>query len=301
MSIETIKSNYSHSRINYIERFMLLWLTFNAWYNDNDKSDKNKCLEIGRVLSAVDNDVVFVNYKEEMLRLNDITEPKLASLVKEIDKLSSRDHVDQYGNLHTSHIDTTSIKYKIIVRNGNTHTTFLTLLGELLPNVTEKEKETHKLLNKIKLFSFREKDEDTYFRKIYNVYNKMMGSEKHITSEYDAIKHIQELLSQYNIVQLGELLYSTDVDSRSFPSQEDIESGFILKSMQNDFYENSLKELLKLELSLLYKLRCLIFHGDIDMNVVVNPDINEIAKTAYEALDNILYPLMSTNSISVAE
>lgn len=290
---DIIKSNYLHARINYIERFMFLWLPFNTWYNDvwfNSHSEKGR--EIDRVAFTVNDNDILEHYRVEMSKLNDITEPKLASLVKDIDNLSKRDCIDEYGNHHTSYIDTTSTKYKIIASQSNVHTTFLSTLNSL-PNVTKEEGEgnIHALLKKIRIYSFEEVDGGTYFKNIYKTYSKEMDSEKGIAEKYDAVGHIRGLLYHHNIAQYGELLYKADGDMKDFPSQEDIENGFTLKHTLDDSYENSVKELLELELTLLYKFRCAIFHGDIDMNITGNPDMNNIAKSAYEALDNILYSL----------
>jgi hypothetical protein len=49
--------------------------------------------------------------------------------------------------------------------------------------------------------------------------------------------------------------------------------------------------LLEDELTVMYKFRCMLFHGDINMDIKMSPAENEVAKFAYEALDALLLPL----------
>ena len=271
-----ITNNYKFSRVNYTDAFLKLWVAFNGYYPKSEGS------ELERAKSVAENSDFFNNYFNSLFEL--VPDRRVEFLLMCIEDLSNRTTTDTNGNQHVSNVDDTSTKYKVHSDMSNVHTVFFKLARNANPVLLSGEK-SH--VDKTRFCHDKNKriDHDTVISAPYNSYNKYLATESGIVFLSDFINNLPTILSNRGILQVGELLFADN--SASFnklgdeTKHEDTKNEKLI-----EFKQNSAKELLKLELNLLYKLRCAIMHGDIDIEN--DSDADELSKAAYNALDSMM-------------
>lgn len=277
MNNKIAKQNYINSRVDYSQSFIVLWASFNGQYNQNS----NKKHEIDRITDFVTVEGVFTKYLEGLIRIANPEDRKIKYLLAEVEILSNREGIDSNGNKQLSHIDTTGTKYKIISDNSDVHTIFLKSAISVPPKWLSSQGEL--ISGRISLFFDIKNNKSLFDRVYYDAYHPFAAN--YLPWQFDAVKHIPLILSRLEILQYGEILFS-NTRINFLTALSNIDTWVLTnEDTYDEFQSKNAMELLKLELSLLYGFRCALAHGDIDFR---NEKVNNFAKKAYEALDDII-------------
>jgi hypothetical protein len=273
---EKVASNYRFSRVNYTDAFMKLWVAFNGYYPDG------KPPEINRVLSVVERPDFFGNYFTKLFEIT--PDRRVEFLLKCIEDLSTRTGIASNGSTFTEKTDDTSTKYKVHSDTGNVHTAFFRAARSADPILFD-GKTDH--LDKTRFCHDKggPDNTDTVINGPYISYKKYLATETGIVFYADFLNTLPVILSHRGILQVGELLF-TEISNQF----NDLSNEIAFEETNSDtlgaFRKDSAKKLLVLELTLLYKLRCTIMHGNIDIQNDENADI--LSKAAYNALDSMM-------------
>lgn len=294
---EILQSNFEASRLDYVGAFIRLWVSFNTWYNDQSTESS----ELRRVLHTRREKVIANRYWANMENLkNPAYNDNFEHII---------DTVVGVSTTPSGTVDSTGFRYRLICNRANIHTRFLALcisdpiLKDWCHGITQFNTETRK---------------DALFGQVYIPYKKYMFD--HIYKRFDAVQDIPTELETMGIKQYGCTLYhkqkesSLHSDNCNLVSISDIYgSNFlsvraraskyksrtaVLKAYPSAgregklyrWHESSNLDIMQRELLLLYKLRCSIIHGDRDAK---SADVQEIARHAYDALDDLMSPLFS--------
>ena len=296
---EILRNNFKASRIDFVGAFIRLWVSFNTWYNDYS----NARSELNRVLSSAKSSTISTRYWDELNNLNNAAHnDNYQHIIDTVVDASTVSYKDSNGNPAGWTNDSTGFVYRLRCNRTNAHTDFI----RACIDDTDLVDWGHGLVQ----FN-TETRADKLFKEVYFGYKQYMFN--HMYLKFDAFNGIPDALSNMGIKQYGcTLIHQLDnkhAEKSEITSLKEIyghkfiglrnkalkfnSKNAVLKAYPKVGYKGKLyrwyeckgNDLLERELTLLYKLRSSIIHGDRDPS---SKEAQKLAMYAYYALDDLM-------------